>query len=196
MFLITVLLGLYQGWNQKVGGFVQDVHADGWIARQGTTDFINAASICPATSEPRWQRVPMSRRSTRSSCAQCVPARRRRSSRRSSSAMTSHRVSAAHRRSRRAGDPQGNEIVIDEVLSRVTGVGVGDELTSGASTFKVVGLSSGGNLAFTQASFMSVDSAQKLLDMGDLVTFCWCSMKDRAAWQRAGRPELPPDADG
>ena len=45
VFLITVLLGLYQGWNQKVGGFVQDVDADGWIAREGTTDFINAASI-------------------------------------------------------------------------------------------------------------------------------------------------------
>ena len=47
VFLISVLIGLYQGWNEKVGGFVEHVNADGWVARQGTTDFINAASILP-----------------------------------------------------------------------------------------------------------------------------------------------------
>ena len=33
------------------------------------------------------------------------------------------------------------------------------------------GVASGGNFAFTQASFMDVKSAARLLDMGDLVTF-------------------------
>ena len=49
VFLITILLGLYQGWNQKVGGFVEKVDGDAWVAREGTTDFINAASILPVS---------------------------------------------------------------------------------------------------------------------------------------------------
>src|SRR6185503_8776500 len=49
VFLISVLIGLYQGWNEKVGGFVEHVQADGWVARQGTTDFIAAASILPGS---------------------------------------------------------------------------------------------------------------------------------------------------
>jgi len=28
VFLITILLGLYQGWNEKVGGFVEKVNGD------------------------------------------------------------------------------------------------------------------------------------------------------------------------
>ena len=47
VFLMTILLGLYQGWSNKIGGFVEDVHADVWVARQGASDFIVAASILP-----------------------------------------------------------------------------------------------------------------------------------------------------
>jgi putative ABC transport system permease protein len=69
------------------------------------------------------------------------------------------------------GDPTGDEIVIDEVLSRTSGVGVGDKLTSGDRTLEVIGIASGGNFAFTQASFVDVTTASDTLDMGGLVTF-------------------------
>jgi putative ABC transport system permease protein len=69
------------------------------------------------------------------------------------------------------GQPGTGEIVIDEVLARTSGVGVGDELTSGDASFEVVGIASGGNFAFTQAGFMDIDTARTLLSMDDLVTF-------------------------
>src|SRR3972149_1484867 len=47
VFLITFLLSLFRGWNEKVGGFVENVDADVWVAREGTTDFLVAASILP-----------------------------------------------------------------------------------------------------------------------------------------------------
>jgi hypothetical protein len=37
VLLITFLLSLYRGWNERVGGFVENVDADIWIAREGTT---------------------------------------------------------------------------------------------------------------------------------------------------------------
>src|SRR2546426_9763425 len=48
VFLIGILLSLYRGWSQQVGGFVERVPADLWVASDGTTDFIYAASILPA----------------------------------------------------------------------------------------------------------------------------------------------------
>jgi putative ABC transport system permease protein len=196
VFLITVLLGLYQGWNQKVGGFVQDVHADGWIAREGTTDFINAASILPGDLG-----TEMAARPDVASVHPLVvrPMRFLHDGDKFETQLVGYDVASGiggpPKITKGHGDPQDNEIVIDEVLSRVTGVGVGDELTSGASTFKVVGVSSGGNLAFTQVSFMSVSSAQKLLDMGDLVTFWLVSMKDKDGIQ-ALAADLPQTHDG
>src|SRR2546428_6501915 len=49
VFLIGILLSLYRGWSQQVGGFVERVPADLWVASNGTTDFIYAASILPAS---------------------------------------------------------------------------------------------------------------------------------------------------
>src|SRR5713226_4038162 len=49
VFLIGILLSLYRGWSQQVGGFVERVPADLWLASEGTTDFIYAASILPAS---------------------------------------------------------------------------------------------------------------------------------------------------
>src|SRR3990170_5734435 len=47
VFLIGILLSLYRGWGEKVGEYVEDVPADLWVASDGATDFIQAASILP-----------------------------------------------------------------------------------------------------------------------------------------------------
>lgn len=78
------------------------------------------------------------------------------------------------------GDPKGDEIVIDDVLAKISGVKVGDELTSSGMTLRVKGIATGGNFAFTQAGFVSEDTAAKLLDMGDLVTFWLVDLREGA----------------
>ncbi len=47
VFLIGILLSLYRGWDEKVGEYVEMVPADLWVAADGTTDFIQAASVLP-----------------------------------------------------------------------------------------------------------------------------------------------------
>ena len=47
VFLIGILLSLFRGWNQKVGEYVEVVPADLWVAAEGATDFIQAASVLP-----------------------------------------------------------------------------------------------------------------------------------------------------
>src|SRR3990170_5420545 len=49
VFLIGILLSLYRGWDQKVGEYVEEVPADLWVASEGATDFIQAASLLPGS---------------------------------------------------------------------------------------------------------------------------------------------------
>jgi putative ABC transport system permease protein len=172
VFLITVLIGLYQGWNQKVGGFVEDVEADLWVAREGTTDFINAASILPedigdevarmdgiAATHPLVVRPMQFLHGDDKVEVHLI------------GYDTASGVGGPLRVTKGRGDPGSGEIMIDEVLAQTSGLDVGDVLTSGESPFTIVGIASGGNFAFTQAGFMDIDTATALLAMDGLVTF-------------------------
>lgn len=182
VFLITVLLGLYQGWNNKVGGFVEDVEADAWIAREGTTDFINAASIVPRTLAAETE----AREGVAAVYPMVVrPMRFYEGDKEVEVHLIGYDVASGVggpvKIVKGRGDPADGEIVIDDVLSRVTGVGVGDILTSGDSSLEIIGVATGGNFAFTQAGFTTVDGAASMLDMGDLVTFLLVDLEDGAS---------------
>ena len=172
VFLITIMLGLYQGWNNKIGGFVEEVEADVWIARQGTTDFINAASILPLTMEQELEaeegvaevhqmivRPMQFRLDDRDAAMHLVGYN------------TASGVGGPSNISGDGAPPQPGEIIIDSALTKTEGVGVGDELTFGDNTVTVAGKSSGGNFVFAQASFMDVEAARELLGMTGLTTF-------------------------
>ena len=37
VFLISLLLSLYRGWDEKVGGFVENTNVDIWVGSIGTS---------------------------------------------------------------------------------------------------------------------------------------------------------------
>ena len=58
VFLIGILLSLFRGWSDQVGGFVEHVPADLWVASDGTTDFVAAASVLPDSLAPELRKSP------------------------------------------------------------------------------------------------------------------------------------------
>jgi putative ABC transport system permease protein len=196
VFLISVLLGIFQGWNNKVGGFVSEVDTDIWVARDGTTDFINAASILPASMGDEMR--------ARDDVSAAVPLIvRPMAFEHDGDKVEVHLigydvdsgVGGPAKIVKGKGAPTGNEIVIDEVLSKVSGVGIGDELTSSGMTLTISGIASGGNFAFTQAGFVSEETAAELLGMGDLVTF-WLLTLDDGADADATATDIQGSTDG
>ena len=196
VFLITVLIGLYQGWNQKVGGFVEDVETDLWVAREGTTDFINAASILSSEMGAELEAMdgvaavhPLIVR----------PMQFFEGDKKVETHLIGYDVASGVggplKITKGEGDPGAGEIVIDEVLSQTSGVGVGDILTSGDTQLTVIGIASGGNFAFTQAGFMDIEAASELLSMGDLVTF-WLVDLEEGADPAAVSAAILADHDG
>ncbi len=184
VFLITIQIGLYQGWNNKVGGFVEKVDADAWVVRQGTTDFINAASILPVSlgdelaADDRIASVhPMIVR----------PMAMLKNGKEVNLHLIGYDldsgVGGPPKITGGRGDPGPDEIVIDESLTKTEGVKIGDELSNGDKTVHVIGTSSGGNFVFTQASFMDINAVRDLLGMGGLATFFVVKMNDSAQFE-------------
>jgi putative ABC transport system permease protein len=58
VFLIGILLSLFRGWSEQVGGFVENTPADLWVASDGTTDFLAASSVLPDALAGRLKFVP------------------------------------------------------------------------------------------------------------------------------------------
>jgi putative ABC transport system permease protein len=73
--------------------------------------------------------------------------------------------------SKGSGTPAIGEIVIDDVLARVSGLKIGDEITAGVRHLKVVGISKGGNLVLAQLSFVNNEEAKALLGVAGAVNF-------------------------
>lgn len=172
VFLISFLLSLVQGWRLNVGRFVERVDADIWVARDGTTDFLNAASILPAQMQEELAALP----DVEDVDAVIV---RRMNFEVNGSEADAHLV--GYEVEGGAGGPPGikegksapdqGEVIIDKAYARKAGIGVGDVLRTGGESLGVVGVSTGGDFVFSRTVFVSLDTARSVLSMDDLRTF-------------------------
>ena len=185
VFLITFLLSLFRGWNEKVGGFVEEVNADVWIAREGTTDFLLAASVLPLEgvddrlsriqSIERWSPLivrPMA--VTKDGTEMDVEF---------IGFDTESGIGGPVHIKEGKALPGPGEVIVDEALSRRYGVKVGDIIDAGGRDWKVVGKSSGGDFVTAATIFVALNEAQDVLEMEGFATFFLLQVKP-------GREEL------
>ena len=170
VFLIGILLSLYRGWDEKVGEYVEDVPADLWVASDGATDFIQAASILPNALGVQLRLLPE---------VETV------------SPLIVRPVSMTKEGDNRDNEfdiqivgyepaiglggplavvagkspPGPGEIVIDKATSDRYGIEIGDRLTRGTESLTVVGKSSRGDFVFTQVAFVTLDTAADFLEL-------------------------------
>ena len=170
VFLIGILLSLYRGWNEKVGEYVERVPADLWVASEGATDFIYAASVLPAGVGTQLGFLP---EVDTVSAAIVRPLTIAKAGEDSDNSFDIQLVGYDP-----AGDlggplavvegkspPGPGEIIIDEATSDRYGVDIGDRLVRGAKSLTVVGKSSGGDFVFTQAGFVTLETAADFLGL-------------------------------
>jgi len=180
VLLITFLLSLFRGWNEKVGGFVEDVDADVWIAREGTTDFLAAASVLPLEgvderishfdAVERWSPLivrPMAATKDGSEIhVEFV------------GFDTETGMGGPVRIIEGKEVPGPGEVIVDQALSRRNGVKVGDTIGAGGRDWRVVGKSSGGDFVAAATIFVGLDEAQDVLEMEGFATFILLKMGD------------------
>ncbi|MEE8385950.1 MAG: ABC transporter permease [Dehalococcoidia bacterium] len=184
VFLIGILLSLYRGWDEKVGEYVEAVPADLWVASEGTTDFIYAASVLPQSVGAYLELLPE---------IDTV------------SPLIVRPIDMV-----KAGDPDNNfdiqlvgydpaielggpltevegksppgpgEVIIDKETSERYGVDIGDRLVRGAGSLRVVGMTTGGDFVFTQVAFVTLETAVDFLELDRATqrTFFLVSLED------------------
>jgi putative ABC transport system permease protein len=170
VFLIGILLSLYRGWSQQVGGFVEDVPADLWAASDGTTDFVAAGSVLPDSLGVQLRLLP---EVETVSPLIVRPLELHRSVDSKSDTFDVQLVGydpaiglggpleIADGKS----PPGPGEIVVDFQMSKRHGVHIGDKLVRGSNSLVVVGFSRGGDFIYTQVGFATLDTAIDFLEL-------------------------------
>jgi putative ABC transport system permease protein len=198
VFLISFLISMYRGWDDKIGGFIESSNIDVWVARDGTTDFLNAASILPEDTgnglKPlgnvnAWSPLivrPM-RAFTRDGDGIDI------------SLIGFHTDTGLGRpTSISSGEhlPGKGEAIIDASVAHRYGVAIGDSIVVVGEPLRVVGISDGGNFIFWRAVFVDYAEAQRLLKQEGFATFIVFDLDASAdpgkfaAAVKAERPDL------
>jgi len=172
VFLISLLLALFRGWSERVGGFVEEVNVDVWVARTGTTDFLTAASFLPMKGSESLNRLD--------AVEQWSPLIvRQMKAQKGDSKMDVQLVGydlvsgmgGPLRIVEGKSTPGPGEVIVDKMLTKRYGVDIGDSLEAGGRDWKVVGKSEGGDFVASQTIFVGIDQAREALEMADLTTF-------------------------
>jgi putative ABC transport system permease protein len=170
VFLIGILLSLYRGWSQQVGGYVEEVPADLWAASDGTTDFVAAQSVLPDSFGVQLKLLPevdvVSPLIVR-------PQELRRSQDPQSKTFDLQLVGYDPQIGlggplaivEGKSPPGPDEIVVDIEMKNRHGVQIGDRLVKGDRSLIVVGYSSGGDFIYTQIGFTTLDTAIDFLEL-------------------------------
>lgn len=183
VLLITFLLSLYRGWNEKVGGFVENVDADIWIAKEGTTDFLAAGSILPTERAEQLSTLPAAEAAVERWSPLIVrPMTASKGGTEMDVQLVGYDPQSAMGGPLRIEEgkefPGPGEVIVDEALSDRYGVGIGDSLAAGGRDWTVVGKSSGGDFVASQTIFVALDEAQDALEMDGLATFFLLKLRD------------------
>ncbi len=188
VFLISLELALYRGWDEKIGGFVEHSNVDLWIASEGAEDFLTAASLLPTEGEQAEQATdyldahafvdewsPMIVRLMKGVRVDQISDGEEKLGKN----MDIHLIGFDP--TTRLGGPieivEGKdipgpgEVIIDQRLSQRYGVDVGDVLRAGGRDWNVVGESKGGDFVATQTVFVRHDEAQQAMRIEGATTF-------------------------
>jgi putative ABC transport system permease protein len=195
VFLISLLLSLYRGWDEKVGGFVENSNVDVWVASEGAEDFLTAASLLPTEGDEAEQArrylnahgmvdewSPMIVRLLQGVRVEKISE----TEEKLGTKMDIHfigfdpatRLGGPIEIVEGKDTPGPGEVIIDEKLGDRYGVDVGDTLRAGGRDWAVVGKSKGGDFVATQTAFVAHDEAVATLRMEGATTFYVIGVKE------------------
>ena len=196
VFLIAFLVSMYRGWDEKIGGYIEGSEIDVWVARDGTTDFLNAASIVPEeegnelealADVQSWSPLIVRPMAATNEGGDAIDI-----------SLIGYRVDPGLGRppAIASGEnlPRVGEAVIDESISDRFGVDIGDTISVVGEDLRVVGISKGGNFIFWQAVFVDYAEAERILDQPGFATFLVFDLDDSSFAHRIRGARSRPSA--
>lgn len=187
VFLISLLLSLYRGWDEKVGGFVEESDVDIWVGAIGANDFLAAASIIPLdglealdTHQPirEWAPIIVRPMSGNVEIKNGEESHGARMDLQLIGYDPATGIGGPLRIVEGTQPPGDGEVIIDAALSSRYGLDVGDVISAGGKDWTVVGISEGGDFVAAQTVFVNLKQAQTVLQMPNQATFIGMRLQD------------------
>lgn len=185
VFLIGILLSLFRGWSEQVGGFVEKTPADLWVVSDGTTDFLAASSILPEALAGKLKFVP---EIDVVSPIIVRPMELYKSGRDPNDTFDVQLVGldpvvglgGPIEIVKGKEIPGPDEIIIDEETSHRYHVNIGDRVIKGTKSLNVAGIARGGDFVYTQVAFVTIPTAVDFigLEPETLRTFILLTLDD------------------
>ncbi|MGI8926816.1 MAG: ABC transporter permease [Tepidiformaceae bacterium] len=165
VLLLSFVLALYRGWSERLTSYLEEADADLWVVQRGNESFFSP-SIIPISSQATIESV---------AGVEGLTAFRGRTLRlqHDGESYDAYVMGVEALKGEPLGGPTGikegapvsatGQIVVDDVLARIAGIEIGDEVVAGRLPLRVVGISRGGNLGVSILCFVHSLDARALL---------------------------------
>ena len=177
--LIMVLVGLYRGWNDKLGEYIRTAPVDIWVMQKGSEELFHTPSLLPLSFADDLTKI--------NSVESAKPFNARRLAV-SANGQDFQLYIVAYNPVDESGKPakvvQGKsipvagEIIVDRSQSKK--IKIGDSLDAAGHELKVVGFSEGGDLIITSFAFTLPEELNKIQKLPDSVNNFWVTLRPGA----------------
>lgn len=185
--LIMVLVGLYRGWNDKMGQYIRSVPTDLWVMQDGTEDMFHTPSVLPLDYESQIADLE--------EVQSVKPFSGRRVAFHTANQQDVGLYIVGYDGQRQIGIPAGiasgkavpgrGEIIIDRITAKNKAIRINDSLDIAGQKFKVVGLSEGGDIVTFSFAFAAKEDVDKILRLPNSTNFFTVRLKEDANTNRA-----------
>lgn len=168
VLLIMVLMGVYQGLNTKLGEYIQTVPADLWVAQEGSKNLFDSTSVLSAVAQSEIERVEGVDSVKVFNGRQITVDVNGAEKRAFVVGLGGNSGAVPPKIVEGTADIKSGEIILDRSLKDAK---LGQEVTVGGQTFKVAGITEGGNVLIVTYAFMYADDAIKLFKQKGIVNY-------------------------
>lgn len=168
VLLIMVLMGVYQGLNTKLGEYIQTVPADLWVAQEGSKNLFDSTSVLSATTQDQIEQVEGVNSVKVFNGRQITVDVNGADKRAFVVGLGGNSGAVSPKIVEGTADVKSGEIILDRSIKDAK---LGQEVTVGGQTFKVAGITEGGNVLIVTYAFMFADDATKLFKQDGVVNY-------------------------
>lgn len=165
VILILLLLGLYQGWSTQITKSLGAIDADLWVGQKGSRDLSHSLSLLPIDLLEKLQNQAKVKTVSPFIARQLTFELNGKETHLYLMGVDSNNLVKPYKIKMGKNRPLKGEIIIDQAFAQKENVRLGDSLMIQKKSFKVVGVSLGGNLLVY--TFALVDET----DLIDLLQF-------------------------
>lgn len=172
VLLILILQALYQGWNEKITVYIDSVETDLWVVQKGTQDMFHTLSHLPRSLKNQLENID-GVESVNELLGRAImfDFKGEKEMMLLIGFDINSGIGGPAEMIEGNSRPNDGEIIIDKVFANKKNLRIGDELEIADRNEKIVGISSGGDMAMAQVAYVNKNEAEKIFAFKDITNY-------------------------